>query len=152
MPRTYRKYTKELLEPLAKESIAVSQVCEKLGICITGNTCTHVKSRLIHFGIDMSHFLGQASRKGIPSPQKKGNDHYLICRTDKRRTNVRFLKRGMLEGGQKYQCVSCKNDGNWQGKILVLEVDHINEKFWDNRIENLQFLCPNCHGQKTLGV
>ena len=33
------------------------------------------------------------------------------------------------------------------GKPLVLQLDHINGISNDNRIENLRFLCPNCHAQ-----
>ena len=37
--------------------------------------------------------------------------------------------------------------GQWQGETLTLHVDHINGDFHDNGIENLRFLCPNCHSQ-----
>jgi len=47
----------------------------------------------------------------------------------------------------KYECAECKNDGVWEGKYLSLHLDHINGVFNDNRIENLRFLCPNCHAQ-----
>ena len=35
----------------------------------------------------------------------------------------------------------------WQNKAIVLELDHINGKNRDHRIENIRFLCPNCHSQ-----
>lgn len=31
---------------------------------------------------------------------------------------------------------------------LPLELDHINNDHWDNRLENLKILCPNCHALK----
>ena len=35
----------------------------------------------------------------------------------------------------------------WNGKELILQVDHINGINNDNRIENLRLLCANCHTQ-----
>lgn len=44
-----------------------------------------------------------------------------------------------------YQCAMCGNTGEWMGETLTLQLDHINGVCNDNRIENLRFLCPNCH-------
>lgn len=46
-----------------------------------------------------------------------------------------------------YVCEKCGNDGNWQGQILTLQLDHKNGVNNDHRLENLRWLCPNCHSQ-----
>lgn len=46
-----------------------------------------------------------------------------------------------------YICEKCGNDGNWQGIVLSLQLDHKNGINNDNRLENLRWLCPNCHSQ-----
>lgn len=47
----------------------------------------------------------------------------------------------------KYQCSLCSIVDSHNGKPLVLHLDHINGIRTDNRLENLRFLCPNCHSQ-----
>jgi 5-methylcytosine-specific restriction endonuclease McrA len=46
----------------------------------------------------------------------------------------------------KYNCAKCGLD-TWQGETIVLDLDHINGNNKDNRLENLRYLCPNCHSQ-----
>lgn len=57
----------------------------------------------------------------------------------------RLVQEGLLE----YRCYGdgCKLSSEWLGKKLSLQLDHINGRGNDNRIENLRFLCPNCHSQ-----
>jgi hypothetical protein len=45
-----------------------------------------------------------------------------------------------------YKCVKCELD-SWQGETIVLDLDHINGNNRDNRLQNLRYLCPNCHSQ-----
>jgi hypothetical protein len=46
------------------------------------------------------------------------------------------------------QCAICANLWEWMGKKLVLHLDHIDGNRYNDALENLRFLCPNCHSQQ----
>ena len=46
-----------------------------------------------------------------------------------------------------YECVMCSNKGEWNGKPLVLQLDHIDGNPKNNTLDNVRWLCPNCHTQ-----
>lgn len=55
----------------------------------------------------------------------------------------RLLKERVLEN----RCNICGLLPTWNEKPLSLQLDHINGVSNDNRLENLQIVCPNCHTQ-----
>ena len=76
---------------------------------------------------------------------RKSNEEVFVENSTYPRHKIkdRIIKQGLLE----YKCCECGNTGSWNGKKLVLQLDHINGKNDDHRLENLDFVCPNCHTQ-----
>ena len=80
------------------------------------------------------------------NPSKFTNDDVFVEDSSYPRIGIkkRILKDKLLE----YKCACCGNEGTHNGLKLVLQLDHINGVNNDHRLENLRFLCPNCHTQQ----
>jgi hypothetical protein len=48
------------------------------------------------------------------------------------------------QGLKARECECCGQGEVWRGKRLALILDHVNGVANDNRLENLQIVCPNC--------
>lgn len=147
------KYTKEILDTLVKESISVAEVLRKLGLRAAGGTHSHVSRRIKHFKLDTSHFLGKGANCGEnhKGPAKLLWQEVLTLRKAGKRQVAHVLRRALIESGREYKCEGegCSIQGEWLGKLIILHVNHRNGNWLDDRAENLQFLCPNCHSQTS---
>lgn len=96
---------------------------------------------LIELGIKYS---GNPSRKGIPHiSDRKPIETYLVNHGPF--ISASRLRQKLIECGLKEErCEMCGNN-EWMGKKIPLELHHINMDHFDNRFENLQVLCSNCH-------
>jgi hypothetical protein len=139
------KYTKDILLKAVSNSVSVAEVLRKLGIKETGGSHAHISRRIKLFGIDTSHMLGQRHNLRKPNLPKLHWSKILIKRTSGRRGHAHILRRALIEYGKEYKCIKCSNRGEWLGQKLVLQVHHTNSDWLDDRPENLEFVCPNCH-------
>ena len=143
-----QKYTKEWLEELCKNSYSYAEVLKKAGRKPGGGSQATLVKKIKEFEIDTSHFTGQLWNKGKTKEEDnrifgKLNEEIFVENSVAYRQTIR--KRIITQHLIPYECAFCGNKGEWLGKPLTLELDHINGCPNDHRIENLRFLCPNCH-------
>lgn len=143
-------YTKERLQEAVNNSQSIAGVLRYFGLAQAGGTQTHIKKQIEKYKIDISHFTGQAHGKGKKSPiRKTAADILIVLPKGSNRPKAEQLNRALQEMRVKYKCSDCGVGNTWFGKKLVLEIDHINGDWLDNRLKNLRYLCPNCHSQQT---
>lgn len=144
------KYTKEILKEAAASSTSMAGMMRILGIShISGSMHQHLKKMIIKYDIDTSHWTGKCWNKGKYAPRRT-IEQILIRKTKKEKTRVLLLT--LLKAGIPYKC-NCCGLGAWNGKFIRLHVEHKDGNNLNDRIENLELLCPNCHSQtSTYGV
>lgn len=71
---------------------------------------------------------------------------------DSGKASIKTIRRYLLENFE-YCCSECNVGSEWNGKSLTLQMDHIDGCNSNNSIDNVRWLCPNCHTQtQTWGV
>ena len=138
------KLKTEELQNIISNSTSVSEVLRKLGVVDRG--MNHIKLTNFlkeHPEINTETLVGRRiqrfNRKGIPLKKlsqvlvenSTGNSHKL---------KLRLIKEGIKEE----RCEVCNNT-EWMGETIPLDLHHINGNHFDNRLENLIIVCPNCH-------
>lgn len=124
--------------PGPKEALAA------FGFDNAGNNFRTLFSRIEELGLSKAHFRNLTNKPSwsfdsIPLEQVLvENSAY-----DRGSLKRRLLKTGLLENS----CQICRLEAVWNGKPLVLRLDHINGVRNDNRLSNLRMICANCDSQ-----
>lgn len=92
----------------------------------------------------LREFAREHSIEIPPARLKLPNDSILVY--GRKHTRSVLLPR-MLERGVEYVCAKCGLEPLWLGFSLTLQIDHIDGDNRNNVLDNLRFLCPNCHSQ-----
>lgn len=135
----HRRYPPKLVALHVGQCKTFYDLAGALGI--PHNNAEVAKGLTIKYGLDTSHFV-RKSRRGTDGP-------VLSLHPVGQRTGGAILFRELIGLGRPYVCAECNQPPEWNGKPLRLQVDHISGEFWDDREENLRFLCPNCHTQTS---
>jgi 5-methylcytosine-specific restriction endonuclease McrA len=151
------RYTKDMLEPIVQRCLSLAQVLKELNLKPTGGNYRNISTRIRVFGISTEHFRGMGWSRG-----ETAQTHPTVARiaNTKRLPDAKvFVENSPVYNGPRlirrlrrlgWHC-KCNEWGRirWRGQELTLHLHHKNGIHNDNRFENLQLLCPNCHSLTT---
>lgn len=141
------KYSKEFLENAVQKCTSFRQLILYLGLKEAGGNYENLKRKCVEYQIDTSHFTGQGWN--IPAHPNYGNGINLEERFIKHAKRIPAYKTKdvlLNHSLKEYKCELC-GISEWLGHKITLQLHHINGDPSDDRLENLQLLCPNCHSQ-----
>lgn len=135
--------TKNEIEVLLNENGSIKQILNSLNVNHNGSGAYQIfKRRCELFGLEPK-CKGVRNDKGNPT---KIVDAFVKDSKYTNRTKLKqeIIKKDLIE----YKCsIEACGISEWLGERISLHLDHINGINNDNRLENLRFLCPNCHSQ-----
>lgn len=133
------KISDEQFTEFVKTASSIKEVVYQCGYsCNSGASNALIKRRIEELKLSTAHFLS--------TPKISRTDEEIFVEdspVDQATLRRRFLKLNIVP----YICSICGQEPVWQGKELVLTLDHINGHNKDDRIENLRWVCPNCDRQ-----
>jgi hypothetical protein len=141
------KWTDQQFTDAVASSTSVSQVLTQLGLKPAGGNYQTVRTTVERLNLSTDHWKGQAWNKGLSNPVSvRPTTDYLVLNgpaIKSYRLRDRLLRERILLN----KCSECGIGSIWRTKNLRHHLDHINGNHFDNRLENLRLLCPNCHSQ-----
>ena len=142
MPSKVYLVSDEEFKEIVASANSYSDCLRALGLGTRGGSSTDIlKKRIQELECSVEHF----NSKNKKSPNARYSLDEILIENSSYANISRLKTRLINEGYLEYKCAFCGNTGKWLDQELVLQLDHINGKNNDHRIENLRFLCPNCH-------
>lgn len=135
-------YTEHDVRDAVATSLSYAEVLRKLGVRPAGGNYDTIKRLVRKMEVDTSHFTGRGHRRGRTyGPRLPLQD--VLCAGSTVQSYK--LKRRLLdEGVFERVCMHCDGD-RWGTEPIPLELHHKDGDRHNNRLDNLEILCPNCH-------
>jgi 5-methylcytosine-specific restriction endonuclease McrA len=130
------KWTDDQLKNAIPICDSFSEVAIYLNLSRSCNTI--LKKRAIELKLDFSHFRKSGYKSKSLEEVLRLKDNV----PSTHRLKIRLIQLKIKE----HKCEIC-GITRWNNLPTPIELDHINGNRFDNRLENLRVLCPNCHAQ-----
>ena len=138
-------YSVEEFKKAVEESFSIAQTLTKLGLSPRGGNYRVFDRFKKLYNVDTSHFTGQGHMKGKSNNFRTIPLNELLVKNYEYSSN-KLRKRLISEGIKEHKCECCGLK-EWLNEPIPLELDHVDGDHYNNTIENLKILCPNCHAK-----
>ena len=140
------KLTKHELIDLINESKSVKELLLKIGYKNTGTYLYNIFNNLLKkYDIENPNYKPQPSNI-VDYQIYELSEIFVVNSNFKNRKSIKnkLIKYKIME----YKCTKC-DISSWMNEPITLQLEHKNGINNDNRLENLELLCPNCHSQTS---
>jgi hypothetical protein len=136
------RYTEQKVRDAVASSRSLSEALRKLGLRPAGGNHRTLRKLIARYGISTAHLdpnwalRYERPRRAMPLTEVlvEGSNY----------NRGRLKQRLYAEGLKQRRCELCGQDETWRGHRIALILDHVNGDPADNRLDNLQIVCPNC--------
>lgn len=136
------RYTQAEARAAVAASRSVAETLRRLGLRPAGGNHQVLKRWLATWEIATDHFDPDGLRRRGLRRDGAPLETHLVEGSSYSRTTLK--RRLYAEGYKTRACELCGQGEIWRGRPMALILDHINGVANDNRLENLQIVCPNC--------
>lgn len=134
---------KEKLQEAITNSKSSKEVLEYLGLRAAGGNYSSLKKNVERYQLTLPEW--DYSKQLSVARVQFSDDEVFV--EDSSFASRASLKKRLYAMGVKEECSECGLGKKWNGKLITLQLDHINGIHNDNRLKNLRIVCPNCHSQ-----
>lgn len=135
------KYSRTELTAVINKSNNFTNCLENLNLVARGGNFNTLKKYIKLYDIDIKHF--SILNRNVQMSSSKPLEEYLVLGS---KIGSSDLKNKLYKAKLKERvCELCGQTEDWNGRKMSLILDHINGEHTDNRLKNLQIVCPNCN-------
>lgn len=143
------KYSKEQVEEALQDAKSIKEFIINLGLNVNNGNYRVAKKYASQYGFDLPVYDRGVMMEDLRINNRLSDEEW-FSKGPALRSGPSTRKR-LIELGHEDRC-ACGQGPEWNGKPLTLQVDHIDGDRFNNSIENLRIICPNCHTQtETFG-
>lgn len=133
-------HDEERLRSAVLSSSTKKEILQKLGLRAAGGNYKSLTETCARLDIALPIYVAKP-------PASHSFPDEAVFVVDSTYNNRQSLKKRLFASGVPNVCNSCGQLPEWNGKPLVLTLEHKNGIWNDNRRENLEILCGHCHSQ-----